>query len=160
MPYPTLFQLTQQQSEARLRVNARSCYLRPPDWRGLDELTRLVPTLVSAESTVELKIAGGAVGRVPHSATAYAHRDTPVLVACSTGGLDVEGDDRRQNLLYRFESAMRPYTSGSYANSMGYDEADRSLDAYAPATCARLVALKRRYDPTNMFRHNQNITPD
>ena len=43
---------------------------------------------------------------------------------------------------------------------MGYDEAARSLDAYPPATYARLVGLKRRYDPMNMFRHNQNVTPD
>jgi FAD/FMN-containing dehydrogenase len=109
---------------------------------------------------VELKIAGGAVGRVPHSATAYAHRDTPVLVACWTSGPDAAGDGRRQELLQRFEAVMRPHAAGSYVNAMGYDEADRSLDAYSPATYARLVALKRRYDPTNMFRHNQNVTPD
>ena len=160
LPYPALFQLTQQQSEERLRVNTRSYYLRPPHSRGLDALARLVPTLVSAESMVELKIAGGAVGRVPHSATAYAHRDTPVLVACLTGGPDAAGDGRRQELLQRFEAVMRPHATGSYVNAMGYDEADRSLDAYSPATYARLVALKRRYDPTNMFRHNQNVTPD
>jgi FAD/FMN-containing dehydrogenase len=160
LPYPALFQLTQQQSETRLRVNARSYYLRPPHWRGLDALTRLVPTHVSAESTVELKIAGGAVGRVPHSATAHVHRDTPVLVACLTGGPDAAGDGRRQELLQRFEAVMRPHVAGSYVNGMGYDEADRSLNAYPPAPYARLVALKRRYDPTNMFRHNQNITPD
>jgi FAD/FMN-containing dehydrogenase len=160
LPYPSLFQLTRQQSEARLRVNARSYYLRPPHSRGLDALTRIVPTLVSAESMVELKIAGGAVGRIPRSATAYAHRDTPVLVACWTSGPDAAGDGRRQGLLQRFEAVMRPHAAGSYVNAMGYDEADRSLDAYPPAAYARLVALKRRYDPTNMFRHNQNITPD
>jgi hypothetical protein len=55
---------------------------------------------------------------------------------------------------------MRPHAAGSYVNAMGYDEADRWLDAYPPATYARLVALKRRYEPTNLFRHNQNITPD
>jgi FAD/FMN-containing dehydrogenase len=48
----------------------------------------------------------------------------------------------------------------SYMSAMGYDEADRSLDAYPPATCARLVALERRYNPTNMFHHNRNVTPD
>jgi FAD/FMN-containing dehydrogenase len=159
LPYPALFQLTRQQSEARLRVNARSYYLRPPHSRGLDALARLVPMLVSAETTVELRIVGGAVGRVPRSATAYAHRDTPVLVACWTSG-PAAGDGRRQELLQRFEVVMRPHAAGSYVNAMGYDEADRSLDAYPPAAYARLVALKRRYDPTNMFRHNQNITPD
>jgi hypothetical protein len=109
---------------------------------------------------VELKITGGAAGRVPQSATAYAHRATPVLVACLTGGPDAAGDGRRQELLQRFESVMRPHAAGSYVNAMGYDEADCSLDAYPPATYARLVALKRRYDPTNLFRHNLNITPD
>jgi FAD/FMN-containing dehydrogenase len=109
---------------------------------------------------VELKIAGGAVGRIPRSATAYAHRDTPVWVACLAGGQEAAGDSRTQDLVQRFENTMRPHAAGSYVNAMGYDEADRSLDAYPAAAYARLVALKRRYDPTNMFRHNQNITPD
>jgi FAD/FMN-containing dehydrogenase len=62
--------------------------------------------------------------------------------------------------LERFETVIRPHAAGSYVNAMGYDDAERSLDAYPPATYARLVALKRRYDPTNLFRHNQNITSD
>ena len=55
---------------------------------------------------------------------------------------------------------MRPHAAGSYVKVMGHDEANRALYAYPPATYARLVALKRRYDPTNIFRHNQNITLD
>ena len=107
-----------------------------------------------------MKIAGGAAGPIPQSDTAYAHRDTPVWVACLTGGLDPAADGRRQELLQRFESAMRPHAAGCHVKTMGYDEADRSLDAYPPATYARMVALKRRYDPTIIFRHNQNVTPD
>ena len=160
MPYPALFQLTAQQTAQRQRINSRNYFLRTPEPRGLDALARLVPTLVSAESVVELKVAGGAAGRARVSATAYAHRATPVWVACLSGGPDAAGDNQRQDLLQRFESVMRPHAAGSYVNAMGFDEAERSLDAYPPATYARLVALKRRYDPTNLFRHNQNITPD
>jgi hypothetical protein len=55
---------------------------------------------------------------------------------------------------------MRPHAAGAYANTLSHDEAQRTGDAYSPVTYARLAALKRRYDPTNMFRHNQNIVPD
>jgi FAD/FMN-containing dehydrogenase len=160
MPYPTLFKLTEQQAAARLHVNARSYYLRTPDRGGLETFMQLVPTLVSLECLVEMKVAGGAVGRIPRSATAYAHRETPVWIACLTGGPDADADKRRQHLLQRFERVMRPHAAGSYVNVMGHDEPDRALDAYPPATYARLVALKRRYDPTNIFRHNLNVTPD
>lgn len=102
---------------------------------------------------------GGAVGRVPADATAFAHRDTPVLAAVIAEGPDAEGDERRRALVDRFARAMRPYAAGAYVNALGRDEADRTGDAYPPATYARLAALKRRYDPTNLFRHNQNIKP-
>jgi hypothetical protein len=152
--------LTEQQATAPLRVNARSYYLRTPERIGLDAFTRLAPTLVSAESIIEMKISGGAVGRMPHSGTAYVNRDSPIWIACLTGGTDVAGDSRRQDLLQRFEAVMRRHAAGSYVNAMGYDEAERSLDAYPPATYARLAVLKRRCDPTNLFRHNKNITLD
>jgi FAD/FMN-containing dehydrogenase len=54
---------------------------------------------------------------------------------------------------------MQPYASGVYVNFLGEEGEERIKAAYAPATYERLAALKRRYDPTNLFRHNQNITP-
>jgi FAD/FMN-containing dehydrogenase len=159
MPYPALFQLTEQQLAGHVGANARSYYLREPHRCGVEAFTRIVPTLVSAETIVELKVVNGAAGRVSRSATAFAHRETPVWVACMCSEPDPEGDSRRQNVLERFEKTMRQQ-AGAYAGVMGYDGAARSLDAYPPATYARLVSLKRRYDPMNMFRHNQNVTPD
>jgi FAD/FMN-containing dehydrogenase len=160
MPYPMMFKLTEQKAAARQHANARSYYLRASDQGGFNALAKLIPSLVTSESIVEMKIAGGAAGRIPRSATACAHRDTPVWVACLTGGTSVDGESQRQDRVQRFETAMWPHAAGSYVNAMGYDQADRSQDAYPPPTHARLVALKRRYDPPNMFRHNQNITPD
>jgi FAD/FMN-containing dehydrogenase len=57
-----------------------------------------------------------------------------------------------------FWSAMQPFsTGGAYVNFLDQDA--RARDAYAPPIYDRLVSMKRRYDPTNLFRHNLNIPP-
>ena len=54
---------------------------------------------------------------------------------------------------------MQPFATGVYVNNLGEEGDDRVRAAYAPATYARLVALKDAYDPTNLFQLNQNIRP-
>jgi hypothetical protein len=58
-----------------------------------------------------------------------------------------------------FAAALRQGESGGYVNFMGTDGADRIREAYPGATWDRLRAVKRQYDPTNLFRLNQNIPP-
>ena len=56
---------------------------------------------------------------------------------------------------------MRLFSAGGvYVNFLGQEGAERVLAAYGPEKFERLVALKRKYDPTNCFRVNQNIPPD
>jgi hypothetical protein len=55
---------------------------------------------------------------------------------------------------------MRPFSAGGvYVNFLGQEGAGRVLEASGPEKFERLVAVKRRYDPTNFFRINQNIPP-
>ena len=54
---------------------------------------------------------------------------------------------------------MQPFSTGGYMNFMSDEPADRLRAVYGPDKYQRLVALKRRYDPDNVFRHNQNILP-
>jgi len=106
---------------------------------------------------------GGAVSRADRHATAFAHRDVEysfmALGVCSTP-LEVENCAQWAR---EFWGAMQPSSTGAvYVNYLGR-EADEGPDrikaAYGSEKYARLVALKNRYDPSNLFRLNQNIRP-
>jgi hypothetical protein len=58
-----------------------------------------------------------------------------------------------------FAAALQQGEGGAYVNFLGKEGADRIREAYPGATWARLLAIKRRYDPENLFRLNQNIPP-
>ncbi|MGH2560200.1 MAG: BBE domain-containing protein [Thermomicrobiales bacterium] len=67
--------------------------------------------------------------------------------------------DRHLAWTEAFWQAIAPKTDGTYVNFLEDEGEGRIRAAYPPATHARLAEVKRRYDPTNLFRRNQNITP-
>jgi FAD/FMN-containing dehydrogenase len=90
---------------------------------------------------------------------AYAHRDSKFVLNVH-GRWDQAADDERCIAWAReFFKASAPYASGSvYVNFMTQDEADRIAAAYGP-NYDRLVQIKKKYDPENVFHLNQNIKP-
>ncbi len=115
--------------------------------------------ITSPLSDVKLATMGGAVRRVPADATAFAHRDAPfVLNINARWPLPGDGGPHA-DWAQRLWQAMRPFsTGGTYLNFLGDEGGDRVRAAYG-AAYPRLVALKDRYDPGNVFRLNQNVTP-
>ena len=111
-------------------------------------------------SRVYIEHLGGAMGRVPSDATAFVHRRSPFDLIVIAGGFPAEAAERNVEWARATSNAMRPFMSGgAYVNYLG---ADASIDAVRSAygsAYARLAALKRRYDPDNFFRLNQNIRP-
>jgi FAD/FMN-containing dehydrogenase len=102
---------------------------------------------------------GGAVGRVAEGATAFAERSMPFLLNAVTGWHDpAHGDSHTEWARTVIAQASDSSTGRAYVNFLGDPDAARS--AYGDATYERLVALKNEYDPTNVFRRNQNIRPD
>jgi FAD/FMN-containing dehydrogenase len=103
---------------------------------------------------------GGAIARVPAADSPYANRDAAVdcfPIAIWDDPADDEANIRWARALW---NAVRPFsTGGVYANNLGDEGSDRVREAYG-ANYARLAAVKRRYDPTNFFRLNQNIRPE
>ncbi len=107
----------------------------------------------------QLRVHGGAIGRVPAEATAFAHRQSRILVNVAAFYEGEADRPRRQAWVDGLAGDLRQDDTGAYVNFLG-DEGPAGLRAaYPDATLARLRAVKARYDPHNLFRRNHNITP-
>lgn len=106
---------------------------------------------------------GGAYARVPEDATPFPARSARFWLNVYGFWTDPAHDDERTAFVRGTAADMAPFaTGGQYVNFMGRDPADQVVAAeavYGSAKLARLVALKRRYDPHNVFRRNHNIPP-
>lgn len=127
---------------------------------AIDVVTASFHELSSPLSDIKIvALGGGAIADVAPQDSAYTHRQAPFILNINTRWDD--GDAERHIEWTRaLWTAMRPFSSGGvYVNFLGQEGADRVLEAYGPEKFERLVALKRRYDPSNFFRINQNIPP-
>lgn len=103
---------------------------------------------------------GGAIARVDDDATAFGQRNAP-FNAHYLGMWENPADDER-NIAYtrEFAAALKPWTVGrAYLNFIGDEGTDRVEAAFGPERYAKLRALKTKWDPSNVFCHNQNIPP-
>ena len=107
----------------------------------------------------QLRALGGAMARVPADATAFAHRTKPMLVnvAAFYQG-DAEREVRRA-WVQELSHALQPRDDGAYVGFLTDDGPERIRSAYPATTWDRLSRIKATYDPTNLFRLNQNISP-
>jgi FAD/FMN-containing dehydrogenase len=104
---------------------------------------------------------GGAIARVPEGATAFAERSMPFVLNAVTGWHDPDEATAAAHTEWSrtvIDAASDASTGRAYVNFLGDTDAGRS--SYGDETYARLVALKNEYDPTNVFRLNQNIEPE
>ena len=100
---------------------------------------------------------GGAVARVGDDETAFNGRRAAFTYNIGACTETAEGFEEERDWVRSFWSALEPWHQGVYVNFLGDDEPARVLESYGPAKYERLRALKRRYDPDNFFRINQNI---
>ena len=113
----------------------------------------------AAMRATQLRVLGGAIARVPDDATAYAHRQRAIMVNLAAFYQGPDDRPGRQQWVERFAAALSPVDHGAYVNFLGEDGPARIHQAYPGPTWERLVEVKRRWDPTNLFRHNHNIPP-
>jgi len=143
------------------RFYARGEYLPTLSDGAIAEFLAHAPDLAARSHPLSQMIIfriGQGITAVPEAATAFPHRDARYLFHPITAWADPADDARMTAATREFAVAMRPFSTGaSYLNFT--HEADRVRDAYGDDKYARLVALKDRYDPANLFRLNQNIRP-
>jgi FAD/FMN-containing dehydrogenase len=126
---------------------------------AIEVMVRLVKEMPSPSSGVGLQQMHGAASRVDPAATAFPHRDEHYdLLILSQWANPADSEENVRWTRELFE-AMQPFVGkGVYVSNLGEEEGDRVKEAYGEHY-ERLVALKDRYDPTNLFRLNQNVKP-
>jgi Berberine and berberine like len=106
---------------------------------------------------VQFRVLGGAISRVALDATAYAHRKAPIMAIVARVLEDDELAARQW--AEALAEALYQGDDGAYINFFGPHDGDRIEAAYPGETLARLRRIKATYDPMNLFRNNDNITP-
>jgi len=138
----------------------RSHKLGPLDDASIAALIGQAEAITSPLSSIPLFTQGGAVARVPEDTTAFANRDAmhDVNIVASWMPDDPEPDRHIAWVRETFD-ALAPHSRGVYVNFTSDDAGDRVRAAYSESHWQRLVALKSKYDPTNVFHLNANIPP-
>jgi FAD/FMN-containing dehydrogenase len=113
----------------------------------------------AAMRVAQLRVLGGAASRVSDDATAYAHRSKRMLVNVAAFYTSPEDRTLRTEWVKRFARAVQPNDEGAYVGFLTDEGDGRVRSAYPGATWDRLRRVKAAYDPTNLFRLNQNIPP-
>jgi FAD/FMN-containing dehydrogenase len=122
---------------------------------SLDHMTR-----APGEVNIGLWAQGGAIARLPEEATAFTGRSAAFWVGVESQWTEPERDDEFVAWSREAWDALKPFTTaGTYVNDLVETSEALARAAYGDAKYDRLVALKRAYDPDNVFRLNQNIRP-
>jgi FAD/FMN-containing dehydrogenase len=140
-------------------------YFRACDVAGLtdaviDTMVEYGERIVSPITSAALWQMGGAVARVDESATAFNGRDAAFTFNINGNSKIAEGFEAEREWARAYWSALEPHHTSVYVNFLMDEGEQRIRQAYGDAKYERLKALKRTYDPTNLFRLNQNIPPD
>jgi len=159
----TRYEQLQTQDDERARIGGRY-YTKSGFVMTIepDLIDVAVETLASA-TVPRLRLAlppkGGTISRVPHDATAFWHREAPFSVILQTSGDEPAEDASNVGWVKEKWPALETFTAGFYANTnLSELPADRTREAYG-GNYDRLLELKNKYDPKNLFRLNANIKP-
>ncbi len=158
MRYPEIYKLTEG-GPRPVEKAARSLFVDAVDRRAAEAIVDHLQASTAPLAVAQLRVLGGAMARVPAEATAFAHRGRRIMVA--VGAVYERPDEAavHEAWVTGFAAALRQGDAGVYVSFLGNEGAARIREAYPGATWDRLAAIKARYDPTNLFRLNQNIPP-
>jgi FAD/FMN-containing dehydrogenase len=126
---------------------------------ALDAIIESAAKLPSPQCEIFMGLIAGAPNRIAADAMAYGHRDAKFVLNVHGRWDEAKDDQKGIGWAREFFKASAPYASaGAYVNFMTEEEGDRVAAAYG-SNYDRLVEIKRRYDPENVFHLNQNIKP-
>lgn len=157
MSYPEMF--PPDEDDYHPAAVARTLFI---DRIGRGEAETIYDFLQSSNAVMrvaQLRVLGGAMARVPVEATAFAHRKSRIMGSLAAFYTGPEDQATNAAWVADFAAALQQEDVGVYVNFLGDEGEARVRAAYPGQTWERLVAVKQRYDPTNLFRLNQNVPP-
>lgn len=162
---PTPYNLAQRMADflwpSGLHGYCKSRYLKDLSDAAIEVVADFFARVPSKHTVVVLEYYGNsAIQRMPESATAFGNRSWSYNILVTSAWAAPGDTDRNITWTREFFEALRPFTAeAAYVNYIG-DEGSEGLNAvYSAETLARLRTIKMKYDPTNLFRMNQNIAP-
>lgn len=158
MPYVAMQALLDALYPRGMHNYFRSAFVPALDDTVLTALTDSYHSVPNPVSELHIHHLGGAMGRVPSDATAFATRDLDFIVNAIARTPTASGFDATRDWARTTTDSLGS-SAATYVNFTGEATTDRVLASYPPATYQRLVAVKDHYDPDNLFHLNQNIPP-
>ena len=156
MRYPELYEGPEQAANFATGSNFFTDSLEPG---GAEAILEELPKSTAMMKVVQMRVLGGAFGRVPNDATAFGHRDSGLFVNAAAMYGDAAETETHEAFVNGLANALGKNGAGGYVGFMGEEDEATLRAAYPGGTWDRLRELKGRYDPDNLFRLNHNIPP-
>src|SRR5215211_4626261 len=157
MPYPEIY--PPEEDDFHPTAVARTMFIDSIDRDVSQTILEHLRASDAPMRAAQIQVLGGAMARVPAEATAFAHRSSRIMVNVAAFYEGTEDRAAREAWVSHFAAALRQGEGGAYVGFLGEEGEERVREAYPESTWDKLAEIKRRYDPTNVFRLNQNIPP-
>jgi hypothetical protein len=159
MPYVQMQTILEGGHPFGRRYYWKAGFLKELTDEAIDTIVSQVGACPSPYSVTLLELYGGASTNAPEGGTAFPHRQPKVDLVIVSHWPDTQGDDKNISWTRQIWEAMQPFLNPDvYVNALGVEGDDRVRQAYGD-NYQRLSVLKRKYDPSNFFRMNQNVKP-
>jgi FAD/FMN-containing dehydrogenase len=157
MPYPQMY--PPEEGDYHPTAIGHTMFLDSVDEETARTMVERLEASDAAMRATQLRVLGGAMARVPADATAFAHRHRKIMANVAAFYTGPDDKAVRQAWVADLAAELRQGDDDGYVNFLADEGPERIRGAYPGATWQRLTEIKRRYDPDNVFRLNQNIPP-
>lgn len=157
MRYPEILLPTEEDYHPMYAI--RTMFVDAVDGPAIDSMLEHLHTSDAPMRSAQIRVLGGAMARVPIDATAFTHRDRRFMVNVAAVFERPEERSHYEAWVDEFATTLRRGHDAAYAGFLGDEGEERIREAYPGPTWDRLASVKARYDPGNLFRRNQNISP-
>jgi FAD/FMN-containing dehydrogenase len=156
MRYPELYDGPEPEAQ---NASGANFFTDSLDAAGAEAILEELPKSTAMMKAIQLRVLGGAFGRVSNDATAFGHRDRDLFINVAAMYADPDEKETHDAWVGGLADSLGKNGAGGYVGFMGDEDEETLRAAYPGGTWERLRGLKRRYDPDNIFRLNHNIPP-